>query len=201
MTAEYQVYAVGDGTAYTDSDLTSINFIRPVAVQLSAPTGLSIQEAGGAWTATWDAVANASGYRFQKVGGSGWHDCSGTSYTFVNAPGTAEYQVYAVGDGYEYTDSDIASVNYTKPAEKLGKPTGFTMQSDGTSWTLDWDSVSNASSYMFCQTNGSGNWYSCTDSSYTFVNQPQAGDAYAVYAVGDGTAYTNGEEAAYTYNP
>ena len=204
VTAEYQVYAVGDGTNYTDSNVASLTYTKPAPVQLAAPTGLSIQESGGEWTATWDSVANASGYRFQKVGGSGWHDCSGTSYTFVNQPATAEYQVYAVGDGTSYTDSDVTSLTYTEPVsvsvpEKLGTPSGFSMQDNGGTWTLSWGSVANASGYMFCQTNGSGNWYSCSDASYTFVNAPQAGDSYQVYAVGDGTAYLDGDSASFTY--
>ena len=201
-TAEYQVYAVGDGTAYTDSAITSLTYTAPVAVQLAPPTGLSIQQSGDSWTATWNAVSNASGYRFQKVGGSGWHDCSGTSYTFSNPPATAEYQVYAVGDGYQYTDSNVASLSYTEPApapDKLDTPTGFNMTENEGVWTLSWNSVPNATGYKFCQTNGSGTWHSCSGNSYTFVNAPAAGDSYQVYAVGDEVSYTQSETASFTY--
>ena len=201
-TADYQVYAVGDGTAYADSAITSVSYTAPVAAALDTPTGLSIQESGGAWTATWNAVPNASGYRFQKVGGSGWHNCTGTSYTFANPPATAEYQVYAVGDGYLYTDSNVASLSYTEPAPapvKLDAPSGFNMTESGGVWTLSWNSVPNATGYKFCQTNGSGTWHSCSGNSYTFVNAPAAGDSYQVYAEGDEVSYTKSDAAGFTY--
>ena len=64
-----------------------------------------------------DEVTNAKGYRFRLVG-SGWHDCAANSYTFQNPPQTADYEVYAVGDGTSFTDSDVAMISYTAPEPK-----------------------------------------------------------------------------------
>jgi len=208
-TATYQVYAVGNGTSYENSDVFSYDYTAPVtppapvpAMELDAPTGLSIQESGGVWTATWNTVSGASSYRFQQVGGSGWHDCSSASYTFQNKPVTGEYQVYAVGDGVNYTDSAVASLSYTEPVVTpvtLGTPAFIGVSEAGGAWTITWTSVDHASGYRFRQTNGSGTWYSCSSASYTFVNQPNSGDTYEVYAVGDGTTYLDGSVASFTY--
>ena len=68
-------------------------------------------DTNGVWTATWNPVANASGYRF-RLAGSGWHDCIDASYTFQNPPQTADYEVYALGDGISFTDSDVTKISY-----------------------------------------------------------------------------------------
>lgn len=68
-------------------------------------------DTNGVWTATWNPVANASGYRF-CLAGSGWHDCIDASYTFQNPPQTADYEVYALGDGISFTDSDVTKISY-----------------------------------------------------------------------------------------
>lgn len=118
--AVYQVYAVGDGTAWTDSEIAELVYTapQPDPVQLDTPTGLSIQENGGIWTATWNAVANASGYRFRLADGS-WQEVSGTVYTFAEEPVTATYAVCAVGDGEACTDSEVASYAYTAPEKQM----------------------------------------------------------------------------------
>ena len=202
----YEVYAVGDGAAYTDSSVTAYTYTvaatepepAPEPVKLGTPTGLSIQENGGVWTATWNSVENASGYKFRKVGSS-WHSCSGTSYTFKNTPATADYEVYAVGDGASYTDGDIASLSYEKPAVEaiqLGTPAGLSIQESGGVWTATWNSVEGASGYKFRKVGSS--WHSCSGTSYTFKNPPSTGD-YEVYAVGDGTVYTDSNAAFLSY--
>ncbi len=109
----------------------------------------------------------------------------------------------AVGDGTTYTDSEVTILSYTKPAPEpvqLATPAGFSMQNSGETWALSWGSVENASGYQFRQTNGSGTWHSCSGSSYTFQNAPVSGDTYEVYAVGDGTSYTDSNVANYTYS-
>ncbi len=208
---DYEVYAVGDGTTTTDSNTALVAYTAPVATKLAAPTGLSIQENSGVWTATWNSVSGATGYRFRKAS-SGWHDCSGTSYTFNNPPATDVYEVYAVGDGYTYADSDAATLSFIKPDPaavpetassepvQLGTPAGFSMNNTGDSWTLSWSPVANASGYMLRQTNGTGTWHSCSGSSYTFVNAPQSGDSYEVYAVGDQQDFTNSGVAYYSFD-
>ena len=115
QTADYEVYAVGDGTNYTDSSVTTLSYTAPEPEKLNAPTGLTISETGGVWTATWSTVQGASGYRF-RLAGSGWHDCAANSYTFQNPPQTADYEVYAVGDGTDYADSNVTTMSYTAPA-------------------------------------------------------------------------------------
>ncbi len=116
----YQVYATGDGAALLDSENAELVYAAPPAepVRLDAPAGLSIQETGGVWTATWSAVANASGYRFRMADGN-WQEVSGTVYTFAEEPATATYAVCAVGDGSAYVDSEAADYAYTAPEKQM----------------------------------------------------------------------------------
>lgn len=211
----YEIYAVGDGTAYMDSAVYTGSYTVsapepepepepvPEPVKLDRPSGLVIAENGGVWTATWNAVSNASGYRFQQVGGHGWNDLSSTSYTFTNAPQDGDqFEIVAVGDGVNFTNSDVYADTYSAPAPvsvQLDTPSGFNMSSDGTAWTLTWNQVSNAGGYKLRQTNGSGTWHDCSTNSYTFVNEPQSGDHYEVYAVSNDAAYTDSLAGSYTY--
>lgn len=116
-TADYEVYAVGDGTSFTDSDVTKTSYTAPKTKQLDTPTNLTISGTDSVWTATWSEVTNAKGYRF-RLAGSGWHDCAANSYTFQNPPQTADYEVYAVGDGDSFNNSDVAMISYTAPEPK-----------------------------------------------------------------------------------
>lgn len=192
----YQVFAVGDGVNYSDSDPSDYVFTMPVAIPLNAPANIKITSDGESWVISWDAVANAIGYRLRKAGGE-WWAVPGTSYTFSAQPeNNDQFEVIAAGDGTYYADSEAATYTYTASAVKLPMPQNLTIQEKDGVWTAGWQSVENASGYRFGDT--LGNWYACSMNVFTFAGTPADG-VYSVYAVGNGITYTDSDIAQLTY--
>ncbi|HEX2925601.1 MAG TPA: S-layer homology domain-containing protein, partial [Ruminiclostridium sp.] len=116
----FKVTAVGDGTAYANSDESADSsayaYTAP-ATKLGTPAGL-------AWDgtipgkATWGTVSNASSYTIQlyKDGmavGNPVTGITGTTYDFtpaISVSGSYTFKVTAVGDGTAYANSDAATV-------------------------------------------------------------------------------------------
>ncbi len=192
----YQVFAVGDGVQYSDSDTSDYVFTMPVAIPLNAPANIRITNTSEDWVISWDAVANANGYKLRKAGGE-WKSVAGTSHTLAEAPkSNDQFEVVAVGDGTYYADSTAGVYIYTAPAVKLSAPTGLTIQENGGVWTASWNNVENASGYRFGDT--LGNWYACSVNSFTFAGTPACGE-YCVYAVGNGITSTDSDTATYAF--
>ncbi|MBP3650875.1 MAG: SH3 domain-containing protein [Clostridia bacterium] len=209
MSTTYQVCAVGDGVQYETSDPADFVYsVAPESVQLAAPTNGRVEQVDGVWKALWDAVPNASGYKFRQTNGSNtWYDLDTTSYSFINAPQDGDtYEVMAVGNGSTYTDSVVAGFTYTvtppappAPAEPdtLPEPANLAIAYNGSNWIATWEAVEHAQGYRF-RLEGSG-WHDCgSNTYYTFVNPPQTGN-YQVQALGDGTNYKDSGYATLPY--
>ncbi|MBR0226168.1 MAG: fibronectin type III domain-containing protein, partial [Thermoguttaceae bacterium] len=124
-TYKLRVYAVGDGSSYSDSAYSTVKAVKTksgaVLTQLTAPTWKSSSSTANSVTVTWNAVANASGYVVE------YKTSAGTSYTVMPkttattrtianlAPDTTyKLRVYAVGDGANYSDSEYCTVKAVK---------------------------------------------------------------------------------------
>ncbi|MBR0225796.1 MAG: fibronectin type III domain-containing protein, partial [Thermoguttaceae bacterium] len=125
-TYKLRVYAVGDGISYSDSAYSAVKAVKTkvapaVLTQLDAPTWKSSSSTYNSVTATWNAVANATGYVVE------YKSSTATSYTVMPkttkttitianlAPETTyKLRVYAVGDGSNYSDSAYSTVKAVK---------------------------------------------------------------------------------------
>ncbi|MBR0225089.1 MAG: fibronectin type III domain-containing protein, partial [Thermoguttaceae bacterium] len=71
-TYKLRVYAVGDGTSFSDSAYSTVKAVKTkaaaVLTQLTAPTWKSSSSTANSVTVTWNAVANASGYVVEYKG-------------------------------------------------------------------------------------------------------------------------------------
>ena len=136
------VRAAGDGVNYRHGNWSNVNG-GVQATQLATPT-VTLNGA----TASWTAVANASGYAY-KIGENGTESSlpsSVTSYTLQN--GETLY-VKAKGDGVTYSDSAWSvAVTYTAPvgptSEKLATPEVWLEGNVAT-----WSTVEHATAYKY----------------------------------------------------
>lgn len=111
---------------------------------LTSPKNLSCTaQTANSLTFSWDAVANATGYKVSKDGGNTYGAIlSETSYTWtgITASTTKTLYVKAIGDGINYIDSDPASAEGTTTAGSTGGGTptevtfDFTKISDFSDW-------------------------------------------------------------------
>ena len=96
---------------------------------LTSPKNLSCTaQTANSLTFSWDAVANATGYKVSKDGGNTYGDIlSETSYTWtgITASTTKTLYVKAIGDGINYIDSDPASAEGTTTAGSGGGSTSY----------------------------------------------------------------------------
>ena len=179
----FKVRAVGDGTNYSTSDWSNlVTYTEPVTpppaqpITLSIPV-VSIDEDG---LATWNAVANASGYKYKINNGTE----QSTNSTSIQLTDGDSIVVKAIGDGVDYSDSNYSqSVTYTAPAE----PVELTIPvvSVNESGIASWNAVTNASGYKYKINNG-------TEQSTTTTSvQLTDGDSIVVKAVGDGVEYAD----------
>ena len=92
---------------------------------LTAPENLSCTtQTANSLTFSWDAVANASGYKVSVDGGS-TYGATQTETTYIwtglSATTTKTLYVKAIGDGTNYTDSDAAFASGTTTAASPGE--------------------------------------------------------------------------------
>ena len=198
--AEYnvRVRAIGDGLDYaTSSYSTTISVSTPDTptgpIQLAKPG--NPREAGKTdttITVEWDAVANASGYRFV------WKNKNDSSYTYVTLDAlrtsytltgletgaTYNWKVQATGDKVSYLNSDFCATQTVKAGEtvQLAKPVPGATTKTATSITASWDAVENASGYRFV-------WKNKTDSSYTYVTLGASATSYTLTGLETGATY------------
>ena len=117
-TYDITIKAIGDGTNYTDSELTAVfNYtVEAGPQQLQTPFGVVINGD----TLMWGALAEATSFEVYIDGVSGSpFTVAGGTYAFdlstLNLdPGTYDITIKAIGDGTDYTDSELTAVfNYT----------------------------------------------------------------------------------------
>jgi hypothetical protein len=118
-TYDVTIKAIGDGVSYLDSVMSGIVVYTVVdgSVQLTTPFGMVINNSG---VLVWGAMTNASSFEvyvdgatgspFTVVAGTYSYDLSALSL----AAGTYDVTIKAIGDGVDYTDSEISgAVQYT----------------------------------------------------------------------------------------
>ena len=180
------VKAKGDGVSYTDSEWSAAKTYTAPAVinpvKLDAPA-VTIDEDG---KATWNEIANASGYVYKINGGAE----QTAEKREVQLEDGQSITVKAKGNGVSYTDSEwSAAKTYTAPVVinpvKLDAP-AVTVNVDG---LASWGAVENASNYTvkIGETE--------TETAGTSV-QLKDGETISVQAVGDGTSYLTGDYSA-----
>ena len=125
-TYKLRVYAVGDGTNYSDSAYSAVKAVKtktaPVdATPLTAPTYKSSSSTANSVTVAWNPVAKASGYvvEYKSSTDSGYTSMPKTTATAITIPNLAsdttyKLRVYAVGDGTNYSDSAYSAVKAVK---------------------------------------------------------------------------------------
>jgi hypothetical protein len=116
----FWVVAVGDGTAYSDSNPASASAtVSSGATQLSTPTITATVISSSEIDLSWTNVANESSYKLEwsPNGTSGWTQIGGTipantttyNHTGLTASTHYYYRVTAVGNGTTFTDSNYGT--------------------------------------------------------------------------------------------
>ncbi len=114
----FKVRAIGNGSAYVNSDESSLSVAYTHAAKLEVPgrSGWSDSIPG---KAEWDAVDNASSYTVQLYKDGVPHSEPVTGITsnyfdfipFMTEPGSYTFKVKAIGNGTEYSYSDESSAS------------------------------------------------------------------------------------------
>lgn len=100
--------------------IDKISIVEDNRKPLNAPENLSCTaQTANSLTFSWDAVANATGYKVSVDGGSTYGATqTETTYTWTGLSATTTKTLYvkAIGDGTSYTDSDAVSAEGTTTA-------------------------------------------------------------------------------------
>ena len=190
----WKVQALGDKLDYVDSEYCATQIVRTSdPVQLDAPVPTESTRTETTITASWEAVENASGYRFvwkNKADSSYTYvtvDASETSYTQtgLDANATYDWKVQAVGDKVAYLNSDFCATQTVKAIEPvdLTPPTNLreTAKTESTV-SVAWDAVANANGYRLV-------WKNIADSSYTYVTISASTTSHTLTGLESGEAY------------
>ncbi|MBR0226261.1 MAG: fibronectin type III domain-containing protein, partial [Thermoguttaceae bacterium] len=133
-TYKLRVYAVGDGTNYSNSTYSAIKAVKtkvaPVApTPLTAPTITTATATTNTITVKWNAVTNSTGYvvAYKKATDpesayTVMSSTTATSRTISNLAANTSYnvKVYAKGDGSNYSDSSYSAVKTVKTPGSSG---------------------------------------------------------------------------------
>lgn len=199
---EYRVTALGDGTTYTDSDPSSIaNF--STLTPLDVPTGLALTKTTSSISATWTAVAHATGYvvAYATTNGS-WteSEVSAASFTLSSlAQGVSyDFKVKAIAPNTAYEASAYSAVVSTTTLIKLATPAP-SLATTTSSITVTWAAIPNATSYVVAWKTAGGSYTeeSVTGTSFVKDNIGE-GETYTfkVQAITTNAAYENSEYSA-----
>ncbi|MBR0226260.1 MAG: fibronectin type III domain-containing protein, partial [Thermoguttaceae bacterium] len=218
-TYKFRVLAVGDGASYSDSAYSAIKAVKtkagstPVS-QLDAPTWKSSSSTASSVTLAWNAVANASGYVVEYKDGNAatftpLPQTASTTLTIpnLNAETTYKFRVLAVGNGASYSDSAYSAIKAVKtkagsnPVGQLDAPTWKSSSSTGSSVTVAWNAVANAQGYVVeYKTSAETNYTVAPKTTATTLTIPNLASETTyklrVYAVGDGTSYSDSAYSA-----
>ena len=191
----WKVQALGDKVDYLNSEFCKTQTVKPnEPVQLAAPTPTGSTKTETTITASWDAVANASGYQFV------WkNNRTNTSYTYVTLGSSATsftlsnleegatyyWKVRAVGDKVDYLTSSFCATQTVKPGApvQLAAPTPTGSVRTATAITASWETVANASGYQFIWKNNRSN------TSYTYVSVNASATSFTLSNLEEGATY------------
>ena len=160
-------------------------------------------------TVSWNAIPNATKYflKYKNAADSAFTTVSvaktASSYTLSGLTEGATYQfkVQAVGDKTNYLNSeysDLVSATVPTNSNQLPTPT-VTAAANGTSITVSWNAVPNATKYFLKYKNAADSAFTTvsvakTASSYTLRGLTEGATyQFKVQAVGDKTNYLNSE--------
>ena len=164
-------------------------------VQLATPNATATDITAESITVSWNAVANASGYAV-TINGGAEQSVATTSYTFSGLEAETAYviTVVAKGNGVEYLDSSVATVNATTLAAQTGGDEGGAVGTEANPYVLEVSARAN---------NGWWIEFTCPDNGaflHLELNGPIFGCTYGVeYSLHDkGPWYSSGHY--YTIN-
>lgn len=116
----FKVVATASGYGSSEAS-TTYEYINENAVRLDTPTNVSVDSETG--VLTWDAVEHATGYRIVVGSQTITLELETTfDLTTLNlAGGDHNVELYALGDGQDYLNSNKAEITYTapEPAQQL----------------------------------------------------------------------------------
>ena len=141
-------------TAYSAA-LTASTASTAPAPTYAVPTGLKTTVTGqGSISVSWNAVANAPGYRVQVYSRSDMSDSVYKRFTEVSGamsgltPNTAYFaRVRVIGTAGENLTAYSPAVTFTTPSDAITTPTGFTGTTTHRTVDLTWNAVPNAPGY------------------------------------------------------
>ena len=151
----------------------------------SAPKLVSVTNAKGGITVTWNALTGAEGYMvYRKTGSSGWSliasGMSNTSYTDTKAAAGTQYtytvKAYYGGTNSKYNTTGLTTVRLTNPAVKVANATAGV--------NVTWGKVAGAKGYYVYRKTGTGSYAKiATTTALSYVDKTaKSGTAYT-YAV------------------
>ena len=169
---EFRVIAIGDGTTYTDSAASATqNFTTLIKLATPAP---SLAKTTDSVTATWSAVANATGYVVAYNTGSGSFTEETVATTTFSLDNLAEdttvvIKVKAISSQTTvYEESDFSSEVTETTQTTLGVPV-MTLTRTTSTLTATWGAVANATGYTIAYKTGAGAFTEATLVNPTFT--------------------------------
>ena len=199
--------AVGDGTAFIDSDPTTQSAV-PFQAPLDPPT-LTVTPGAGTLAVAFPAVANATSYSAMLCDAAGASCDSPTTITsghvFTSLTGGTTYtvKVRAIGDGALFGDSSYASATGA-PAITLATPTVSLTPAPG-SLALGFTPDPHAASYSarVCNAAGAGCSVAATVEDGHVFRGLLGGTTYTVKltAIGNGVSYVDSAVGSSTGMP
>ena len=189
----WKVQAIGDKVSYFNSAFCATQTVKlGETVQLAAPVPVGATATATAITALWNAVPNASGYRFvykTKTDSPYAYvslDASTTSYSLTVSEEDTVYQwkVQAIGDKSSYLNSAFCATQTVKTSEpvQLVAPVPTDATTWSTSITASWNAVPNANGYRFV-------WKKKNDSSYTYATLGASTTSFTLTGLEKGATY------------
>lgn len=171
------VQAIGDGDNYTNSPNPNTIGVT-IKTKLTAPTNLAISSrTTNSLTLTWTAVTNASSYTvYYKKGTGSYQSSNAASNSFplnsLSQGDTYTFYVIANGTG-NYVDSDASTTVTGKTKIQLDTPTGLAASNVlSTSATINWNTVTNATSYKLTIRDANGPITGYNNTSVLPANKP-----------------------------
>ena len=201
---DVRVKAVGDGVSYKSSYSEIVRAKTIATTRLDAPANpRATAKTATSITAAWDAVPNATGYRFiwkNQSDPSYTVELLGaatTSHTFDGLDNAAIYvwKVLALGDNVAYLNSEYCATQRDKPQQTLAAPT-LTVAAATDSLTLSWNAVANAVRYSVSYKRANGTTWTNKNVGATLsctLEELEQNTEYdvRVRTVGDGVNYKN----------
>ena len=200
---DLRLKAIGDDVNYKSIYSAVVHAkTKPTTVQLAAPVPSVAAKTATTITASWEAVPNASGYRFiwknqsdASFGDPVFLDGETTSYKLTGLDNGAVYvwKVLALGDKVSFLNSSYCATQRDKPQQTLPAPS-VAVSPATTSLTINWSAVDHVDRYSVSyKPTGETTWTNKnagTNTSYTITDlAPDTEYDVRVKAIGDGVNY------------